>query len=428
MRPLALLLLLFAVPSRAQTVVPLGEALALAETHSLAVLRADADVAASSAAVRAVDDGRWPSLGLYLGGGQRYGLAFDQTSGALTQETVESVSLGVSAGYVVFDGFERRAERRAAEVGLREAELDRARVQQQAHAAILDGYLAVAQAEAAREVAEESVDAETEWLREINVRVEYGDRPPSEVAQQRERIAAARGAVVGAERDRALAHARLVRLLGLDPAGAYAFPTPPPAPSEDLVSADDLVARALGNRRDLKAAGLAIQATEANKRAARASRLPQVSLGGFVGTSYTSAAGVGFPGQIGDNRTGSLSLNVSLPILDRGVTRGRIRQAEAREQALRAAEADTRRAIALEVQEHRIRLDALAAQSEIAEIRVEAAQTALDAERARYVAGETTLQSVSILQARLHEARTNQALLRVQAQFERRLLMLALGE
>ncbi|MEM1056633.1 MAG: TolC family protein [Bacteroidota bacterium] len=428
MRTLLLALLLLPATSRAQTVVSLHEALILAEDRSLEVLRADARIATSTAAVDAVSDQRWPSLGLNAGGGQRYGLSFDQTSGALTQSTVESMNLGVSAQYVVFDGFERRAEQRVAEAGLREAELDRVRAQQQARVAVLTGYLAVARAVAAREVAEESAEAEAGLLREIETRIAFGDRPTSDAAQQRERVAAAQGAILAAERDQALAHARLARLLGLDPTETYAFPSPEAEAPEALAPLDALTEQALRDRTDLRATAVAIEAAEANGRAARSGRLPQVSLGAYVGTSYTSAASAGFSGQFGDNRTGSVGVNVSFPLLDRGVTRQRIRQAEAQAQALRAEADDTRYAIALEIREHHIRLGALQAQADLAAIRVEAAQQALAAERALYLGGETTLQSVSVLQARVADARTQQALLRVEAAFERRQLQVALGE
>ncbi|MEM0961718.1 MAG: TolC family protein [Bacteroidota bacterium] len=428
MRSAALALVFLSIPVAAQTVVPLDEALSIVETQSADVLRAEAAIFSSTAAVDAVDDSRWPALSLSAGGGQRYGLSFDQTSGALTQSTVESMSLGVSARYTVFDGFERRAERRAAEAGLREAELLRARATQGGRVGVLSGYLAVAQAQAALEVAEETVRSEEDLLREIDIRVEFGDRPASDAAQQHERIATARSAVVAAERDHALAHARLVRLLGLDPARTYTFPSPTTDDTAPLASVDALVADAIASRSDLQAAEIAIQAAEANGRAARASRLPQVALSGSIGTSYSSATTGAVPGQFGDNRTGSIGLSVSMPLLDRGITRQRVRQAEARASALRAEAADVQRAIALEVQERHIRLDAIDAQVVLAAERVTAAEAALAAERARYENGDTTIQSVSLLQSRVADARTAQALLRVQATFERRMLLLTVGE
>lgn len=105
MRAALLLLPLFlTAPLAAQTPVPLDEALRLARVQAADVLRADADVLASRASVEAAADRRWPALSLRAGGGQRYGLAFDQTSGDLTQATVESVDLGLDADYVVYDG------------------------------------------------------------------------------------------------------------------------------------------------------------------------------------------------------------------------------------------------------------------------------------------------------------------------------------
>jgi len=424
MRPL--LLFLIALPLAAQTAVPLDEALDRAHTQAIDVLRADAQIESARVSVEAARDRRWPALSLDLGGGQRYGLSFDQTSGDLTQSTVESMDVGVSASYLVFDGNERRAETRSAEATLRAAELNRARAEQVASAAVLRGYLAVAQAEAARAVSVENVAAEEELLRVVEAQVEMGERPAFEVAQQQERVATARASVVAAERDREIAEARLVRLLGLDPSGAYTFPVPPPADGT-VPGAEALAALALDQRTDLRAAEVAVEAAEADGRAARASRLPQVSVGAYVGTSYSSAGEVTFPGQIGDNRAGSLRLGVSLPILDRGQSRQRIRQAEARATALRAEQADAERAVALEVRELRIELDALDAQAELAEVRVAAAEAALDAERARYEGGETTLQSVSQLQARLVEARTERERIRVAARFQRRLIDVAVG-
>ena len=423
---LATAALALAASAASQTVVPLDEALDLARTRSLDVLRASADVASARASAEAVADRRWPSLDLYSGAGQRYGLAFDQTVGDLTQSTTEEVDVGVSGRYVVFDGFERRAQARSTDATLQAAELSRAQAEQRAVAAVLQGYLAVAQAEASRTVAEAAVEAAEVLMAEVAVQVAHGARPAAEEAQQRERLAAAQSTVLSAEREAALAEAALVRLLGLDPSGRYAFPAP--AASEAPPEAVDvLTARALDARPDLRAAAVAVEAAEADGRAARAGRLPQVALSARLGTSYSSAS-PGFVGQFGDNRGGGVGVSVSLPILDRGVTRERTRLAEARAQALRAEADDARRAVALDVREAHVRLTSLQAQIGVAEVRVEAAETALRAERARYAAGATTLQAVSLAESRAVEARTEREQLHVGARFQRLLLDVAVGE
>lgn len=429
MRRFALLsLLLLAAPLAAQTVVPLNDALGIARTQTLEVLRADARVQSARITAESIEDRRWPSLSLSAGGGQRYGLSFDQTSGDLTQATVESLDLGLQANYVVFDGYERRAETSAADADLKSAQLTRARAAQQAGVAVLNGYLAIAQAEAATTIARENVAAQTDLLAEIAVQVTYGERAQYEQSQQEERVATAQAAVLIAERDRALAQARLVRILGLDLTQDYTFPTPEASGAEPLATTSILVNRALEARDDLRATTAAVQASEAEARAARASRLPQIAVGAYVGTSFSSAGETAFPAQVGDNRAGSLRLGISVPIFDRGLSRQRIRQAEAQASALRAEQDDARRAIALEVQELWIRFDALTAQIATADVRVRAADEALAAERARFDAGDSTLQAVSLLQARAVEARTSRAQLGVEARFQRLLLALAVGE
>ncbi|MGB3544020.1 TolC family protein, partial [Rubrivirga sp.] len=206
------------------------------------------------------------------------------------------------------------------------------------------------------------------------------------------------------------------------------FPTPADLEDAALEAPTALIDRALQARRDLRATDAALEAAQADARAARASRLPQVAVSASIGTSYSSAGEIALPSQVSDNRAGSLRLSLSLPIMDRGVTRQRIRRAEAQASALRAERRDAQRAIALEIQELWIRFDALEAQTEIADLRIRAAQDALEAERARYDAGESTLQSVSLLQARAVEAEVARAQLDIEGRFQKLLLDLSIGE
>ena len=427
-RFLSLLALLLASSSHAQTVVSLDDALERARSESLPVLQAAAQVASANATLAAVDDGRWPSLSLSMGGGQRYGLAFDQTTGGLTQATVEAVDVGLSARYVVFDGFERRAQRRSAEASLRAAELTRVRAGQDVAQTILSGYLAVAEAEALQAIALANEDAERQLLEEVEAQVEFGARPALEIEQQLERVAAAQGVGLQAARQRERAEAQLVQVLGLSPVETYSFPLPDAPRPTDVPAVEVLVDQALATRPDVQAALAAQQAVRADRRAARSGRLPEVALTGGMGTSYTSAnVDAGIPGQLGDNRSGSLGIRVSLPLMDRGATRSRIRQAEARATAVEVEAETVRRVVVYQVTDAATELQALAAQVEVVEVRQRAAEAALEAELARFRAGTTTLQTVAQLRSRLVEAQVDQERLRIQQRVQARLLELAMG-
>ena len=216
--------------------------------------------------------------------------------------------------------------------------------------------------------------------------------------------------------------------LGLDPAVDYAFPPPDDgAEAQAAPPSADALARAAERRPDVRAAAADLDAARVGVAAARAGRRPQVAVVAGAGTGFTSAAGGGLPGQLGDNRAGQLGLRVSLPVLDGGSARGRVRQARARLASAEATASEARRAAALEVRQAAIVLADLEAQAELAAVRVAAAAAALDAETARYQAGETTLQSVAQLRARAVDAATRQAVLAVTARYQRLLLRLAAG-
>ena len=114
-------------------------------------------------------------------------------------------------------------------------------------------------------------------------------------------------------------------------------------------------------------------------------------------------------------------------MLDGGATQAEVRRAEARALTLRVEEEEARRRVALEVRERSIELDAARAGLALAETRLAAAETALEAERAQYLAGETALQAVSQARSRVVDARETRARLAVEARFTRRLLDVAVG-
>lgn len=405
--------------------VPFEEAVAIARAHVHAVAVAEIGLLTAQVDVAAIRDERWPSLSVAGGAGQRYGLAFDQTAGALTQTRIEAVDVNLNASYTVFDGFERRARRQAATATVHAATANVERARQRAVAEVVAGYLAVSQAQAEAVIAAAALDAQLGLEAQVEVLVASGVRPPFEADLQREQLGTAQARVVVADREWALANARLVRLLELDPNETYDFPSAPVV----VALPDSLAARTLLARPDLRAAESAARAARAERRAAAAPRLPHVALVGSVGTNYTSANAVSVFGQLDDHRAGALGFRVTVPILDRGIARRSIDQAAARVAVRDREVADLRRDIVLEVEELQIELAALEALRDAAGARLDALDAALAAEDTRYRAGATTFQSVADVRARRVGALTEQARLEVAIRFQRvSLAMLARGD
>lgn len=411
-----------AQPAGPGTVAPVSfeDAVVLAQEQAYAVTAAEVDAEVARAEVDAVEAERWPALSLSAGAGQRYGLGFDQTAGTLTQTRVEALDVALSANYVVFDGFERRSRLRSAEASVLAAAFDAERARQRVVGEVVRGYLAVSQAEAAVTVVSAEIEAQGRIGEELRALVDLGVRPAYEVDLHESRVATVRMRLLEVQRDRELAEAYLVRLLGLDPVGAYAFPVPSARGDGPDVPTDTLLRRAVHARPDLVAADLAIRAARADRRAATATRLPRIALVGGVGSNYTSANdAVGLTDQLGGNRAGSLGFRISVPLLDRGSARRSIRRADLRVASLENAAEDLRREAVLEVRERQIDLRALLGLREAAGARATALSAALTAEDARYRSGTATFQAVAQLRAQRVDALAEQARLDVAIQFQR---------
>src|SRR5690606_23532468 len=92
---------------------------------------------------------------------------------------------------------------------------------------VISGFLSAVAAEEQVRVQQENLTAQLAQERQTRALVDAGTRPISDLYQQEASTAAARSAVVEAERALELARLELVRALRLDPAGSYEFEAPP---------------------------------------------------------------------------------------------------------------------------------------------------------------------------------------------------------
>ena len=462
-----------APPARAQdsTTVTLAEAVALAVEQSPEVRRAEVADRGRSLAVRAARAQRLPDLAVQVSPQQRYGLGFDQTTGEVVSQTVETVSLGVGGSVPLYDGGRTRYAVREAE-RLREsadASLDRTR--QQVALAVAEQFLTLLlDREIVSIEAEQLASAEAQERRVAEL-VEAGARARADliaqqavVAERRTALIVAQGAV---ERDAVV----LAQTVGLDPLGAYRFVGPDldrleasgvlDAPAASLA---DLLDAARGSRADRRAQLLAIEAAEASIGVASAAGRPRLDLSASLGSGYSSLQqrGVGdvpqipvtledgtpvliggspllFPGdptlettpiftQFADNRSGSLGLTLTVPIFDRYQARRGVVEAQIRAEDARVQLDALDRQLASEVSQALVEARTARARLDAAEAQVAAASEALRVEQDRYRLGAGTLYDVADAQTRLANAQAQRAQAAYGLAFRRVLVRLAVGD
>lgn len=92
-----------------------------------------------------------------------------------------------------------------------------------------------------------------------------------------------------------------------------------------LAEAQDI---AIKNRPEVKSSELDVQIQQVELEKTKSGLLPSLSLGGSLGTSSSNNGINGYMPQFGDNFNQSLGLNLSIPILDRKITRSNTERAK----------------------------------------------------------------------------------------------------
>ncbi len=467
---IGLLALIGAPQAQAQQVqeVTFEEALQIALRNNPQLQRGATAVRGQAEAVELARAAFLPDLSASVQPMRRFGLAFDQTTGSLQQESSDALSASLSTNVNVFNGFRDVADvqRRRLEQEAGTLSLDRTRevvlfsVAAQFLAVVLDRELV--------SIRQEALATQQAQLQRIRDLVEGGVRPRADLLQQEALVAEAELAVLQAESQLELAETELVRLLQLDPRATYDFVAPPLEEADAVPRPYDLgrlTSTAFDRRSDLRAQDVQIDAAEAGVRVARGGYYPRVNLFASFGSSYSSLGLRPIPGtitelpvltqsgepiflgdepvtfQVGpafervpfgdqfftDNRGGSIGFSVQVPIFDRFMTRSQVRQAQLIVENERIARAELEQNIAVEVRQAYLdyrnsekRLDVTARQ-------VAAARAALDAEEDRYEMGVSTLVELAQARSRVVEAESARAQAIAQFIFQSRRLEYSAG-
>ena len=325
----------------AAQVITLDDAISIALERNVPLLRARTTAQLSDVAVSAAKLQFLPNLSVTTTGTRNYGRYYSSATGSYINETTNSLSPGASSGVTLFNGLHDIAALRQAKLTSQASKLDLSRAQETTVFTAVSNFLSLILQQDQLQVQRENLAAEVVLEEQIRQYVTSGTRASADLYQQQANVAAARLSVIQAENATELSKVDLLRTLQLDPIQTYDFQVPAIETiyRDDATSLQDLVARALSRRSDLQAEEARVKALEQGVHVASSGYWPTVSLSAGYGSNYTSALPQGLHDQLDEYRNGSLSLNVSVPLFDSGVTRSAVHRAQ------------------LEVQNERITLD-----------------------------------------------------------------------
>jgi len=195
--------------------------------------------------------------------------------------------------------------------------------------------------------------------------------------------------LVTLQNDLAKQKINLARLTGLPPNEQYVLCDLLPFSPAPPISFDEALRQAFERRADLKAAEAQVKAAERARCAARAQRLPSLSISadyGVIGTNPSQSHG-----------TFAVVGTLSIPIWQGGRIKGDIEQAEAALAQRQAELEDIRGRIESDVRNACLDLRAAASQVEVARKNIQVARQNLDLTRQRFTAGVSD--NVEVVQA-----------------------------
>jgi outer membrane protein len=178
-------------------------------------------------------------------------------------------------------------------------------------------------------------------------------------------------------------------------------------------------------------------ALEQGIREAKSGRLPTLSLSGGAGTSYSSQRSellpdmtrqkVPFSDQLADNRSGSMSLSLSIPLFDRFATRTNVHRAKISYENSQLDLDNLRQNVALEVRQAYLDYQTAAKRLDVTEIQLRSAQQAEAVEQERYNVGASTLVELTQARATLVDSESQRAQAIFQFVFQSRVIDYYLG-
>lgn len=411
---LALSLTASTVTAQQARTITFDEALQLALNQNIDLQKSERSLELEGAQVSSARADFLPNLNFSIGPSQSYGLIFDQTVGDLVSTTSERLSLNASASVNLFSGFGNVANLQQSRSLFDVADYTLDRTRQDVLSSVALNFLQVLLDREQIEIQEENLAAQEQLLARVQEFTRVGTRPISELYQQEAQVAQAELELLNAERSYQLSQVALIQELQLDPLQNYEFVAPPvediePVPQEyDL---GNLFQQAFENRADLKAQRSLIDAAEQGVRVARSGMYPSISLAAGGGSAYSSLnTAFDFEDQLfRNNRSGSIRLNVQIPVFNRLNTRTQIEQAQIQYANSRLDLEGAQQRVALEVRQAYLDYLTDIKQLDVTEKQRLSAERALEAEQERYNVGASTLVELTQIRAQYVQAANNRA-------------------
>lgn len=332
-----MLLVFLTVKGYAQETISLEKALEIALTNNLQIKQVQFQAALSEQDVRQAKMNFFPTVNSNISSDFRWGSYFDQLTGSLNTQSVNSSNGNISTSAMIFQGFQRVNQVLANKYLLLADQSSVEKAKNDLQLAVVTTYLESLTNQDLTLASLEQLKLSTQQLEVEQINFDVGNRTLADLSQAKSQVAIDESNVISTQNAFDLSMLNLKQLMEMDPSVEILLEKPileDPSTIESSYSAKEVFDYAVENFPEIDFAIYNSEIAKKNIDIAKGGFYPTLSASAGMGSGYTSSFIdpttndiMVFRDQLRANRSEYIGLTLSIPIFNNFRTRIGVKKA-----------------------------------------------------------------------------------------------------
>tara|TARA_B100000767_G_C19729583_1_gene521008 strand:+ start:68 stop:1348 length:1281 start_codon:yes stop_codon:yes gene_type:complete len=275
-----------------------------------------------------------PNLNASSGGNLNFGSGFDYVTQNRVATSIFGGSLGLNAGYTVFNGFRNTNTFKQAQLGVASSLLDLQKIENDISLFVVNGYLNILFAKENLNAFEVQYNISKKQLEAVAARFQSGIIAKGDLLNTKSTVATNLQSVIAQENALNIALLNLAQLLQVPSESFDIALLDVGVPSSDLLYDNSSLVyyKSVGRMPEILRAKLAIENADLNIKISKSYFLPSISASAGLSTNYgynlKSGPDTPFFNQLDDNLGYGVGLNINIPIFNRFQTKNNVEKSK----------------------------------------------------------------------------------------------------
>ena len=275
-----------------------------------------------------------PNLNASSGGNLNFGSGFDYVTQNRVATSIFGASLGLNAGYTVFNGFRNTNTFKQAQLGVASSLLDLQKIENDISLSVVNGYLNILFAKENLNAFEVQYNISKKQLEAVAARFQSGIIAKGDLLNTKSTVATNLQSVIAQENALNIALLNLAQLLQVPSEGFDIASILVGLPSSQLLyeNSSSVYQKSLNRMPEITSAKLAIENAALNIKISESYFLPSVVASAGLTTNYgynlKSGPDIAFFNQLDDNLGYGVGFNLNIPIFNRFQTKNNVEKSK----------------------------------------------------------------------------------------------------